>query len=75
MYLRVINLIPRIVFPYKSLVTNGQLAWKQFIFPTRTSNILGFVIDLLFLNHNVFKDELGILLAHDDIYEENDIKY
>lgn len=73
MYLKIINLIPRIVFPYKVLGTNEYLVWKEFIFPTRTSNILGFVIDLLFPNQNVCKDELGILLAHDDIYEENDI--
>lgn len=73
MKFKVVNSIPRIVFSYKSMSTNGKLAWKQFSFPSRPSTILAFVRDLLFGDKNLYRDELGILLSHDDIYKEDDV--
>lgn len=73
MKLKVINSVPRIIFSYKSISTNGQLAWKQFAFPSRLSTILSHFRSFLFDDRIVIKDELGIILSHDDIYDENDI--
>jgi hypothetical protein len=73
MKFKIVNSIPRIVFFYKSISTNGQLAWKQFAFPSRPSTILRFLKSFLFGDKNVCRDELGILLSHDEIYNESDV--
>lgn len=73
MKLKVINKIPRVVFYYKSMRTNEQLEWRKFLFPSRPSTILGFVRNFLTYDKRVYKDKLGILLSHDDIYLEDDI--
>jgi hypothetical protein len=70
---KVVNKIPRILFRYKTISTNGQLAYKYFPLPTKPSTIAEFLKISFFGVHNVSKDELGILLSHDDIYQKNDI--
>ena len=70
---KVVNKIPRIMFRYKSISTNKQLAYKYFPLPTRPSTILNFLRIIFFGDPNNYRDELGILLSHDDIYKEEDI--
>jgi hypothetical protein len=69
---KVVNKIPRIMFRYKSISTNKQLAYKYFSLPSRPSTILNFLRNILFGDPNNYRDELGILLSHDDIYKEDD---
>lgn len=73
MKFEVINSDPRIVFTYKSISTNGQHVWKQFFFPARMSTILNLINSFFLGDSIVIRDELGILVSHDDVYEENDI--
>lgn len=73
MHFKVINSIPRIIFSYMSRSTNKQLVIKQFVFPSRLSTISTFVRDFLFNDQIEYKNELGILLSHDDIYSKDDI--
>lgn len=73
MKFKVVNSIPRIIFSYKSRSTNGQLTFKHFFFPSRPATIIRFFRELLFGDRNVYSDELGILVSHDDIYNENDV--
>jgi hypothetical protein len=70
---KVVNKIPRIMFRYKSISTNKQLAYLWFYLPTRPATILNFLRIIFFGDPNIYRDELGILLSHDDIYKENDI--
>jgi hypothetical protein len=70
---KVVNKIPRIMFRYKSISTNKQLAYKYFYLPTRPATILNFLRIIFFGDPNNYRDELGILLSHDDIYKEEDI--
>jgi hypothetical protein len=70
---KVVNKIPRIMLRYKSISTSKQLAYKYFSLPARPSTILNFLRNILFGDPNNFRDELGILLSHDDIYKEEDI--
>ena len=73
MKFEVINKIPRIMFRYKSISTNGQLAYKYFPLPTRPAIFLNFLKSRFLVNRNIYKDEMGILLSHDDIYKVDDI--
>jgi 2-polyprenyl-3-methyl-5-hydroxy-6-metoxy-1,4-benzoquinol methylase len=73
MRLKVINKLPRIVFYYKSFSTNQQLAWKQFVVPSRPSALSFSLKDLFSKERIKFKDELGILLSHDNVRKEGDV--
>lgn len=73
MKFKIVNSIPRIVFFYKSISTNGQLAWKEFVLPSRPDTFLRAVMDFHLVDKDVCKDELGILFSHDDIYKKDDI--
>lgn len=70
---KVINGIPRLLIRYRSLTTNGQLTWNYFPIPTRPSNILNFLKKKLYEDLTFYRDELGIVLSHDEIYKKEDI--
>ena len=70
---RFVNGIPRIMFRYKSTSTNGQLAYRYLLLPTRPANLLNFLKSSFFGDQNKYKDEMGILLSHDDIFKVGDI--
>jgi len=68
-----VNRIPRIMIRYKSFSTNGQLAYKWFLLPTRPASLFNLLKNTFLIGQNLSKDEMGILLSHDDVYEKEDI--
>lgn len=71
--INIINRVPRLLFRYKSFSTNNQMAWKYLPIPTRPKAIFAFVKNSIFGDSTIYRDELGILLSHDDIYRQSDI--
>jgi hypothetical protein len=70
---KVVNKIPRIMFRYKSMNTNEQLAYRYFPFPINPIGLFSNLKSIFISNQKLQKDELGILLSHDDVYREEDI--
>lgn len=70
---KVINRVPRLILSYVAYSTNGQLAWKVFLFPTSLKNVIDFLKFVFLGEFKVSKDELGILLSHDHVYKKDDI--
>lgn len=71
--INIINHVPRLMIKYKSYSTNDQLAWKYLPIPSRPSALFAFIKNSVLGDYTIYRDELGILLAHDDIYSQNDI--
>lgn len=71
--IRTINGIPRLMIRYKAFNVNRQLTWRNFTIPTKFSTFWILIRDVLFNRSIIYKNELGILLSHDDIYKKKDV--
>ena len=71
-YFGVINRIPRLILRYKGLSTNNQLAYKEILIPARPKSILIGIYNSIMRKDLYNKDELGIILSHDRIYNYED---
>ena len=68
------KLIPRIKIRYKSTTTKGYLSYKHIVFPTWPKVFLNSIRDFLTKGRNFNElDELGILISHDLVTNDEDI--